>query len=145
MRSTVLMLAAGLALAGCSMMPTFVGGGEKPTAEVAPPANSAELSAQPAKATEPAVAPAHAYEIRHLVRGPVRRVKVLLNGRTIETLTMSRGRTEATSHCCTADGCEMIPVPKKNEPVKSCASFIMLCDAKGACKEDAPPKASSKI
>jgi hypothetical protein len=141
MRSTVVVIAAGLALAGCSMMPAFVGGGDKPTAEVAPPpAKTAELVA-PATQAVPA---AHAYEIRHLVRGPVRRVKVLLNGRTVETLTMSKARTEATSHCCTADGCETIALPKKNEPAKACTAFKMVCDAKGACKEDAPPKASSK-
>jgi hypothetical protein len=135
MRSMVLMLAAGLALAGCSIMPAFVGGGDKPTADAGPaPAKTAEL-----------VAPAsHAYEIQHVVRGPVRRVKVLLEGRTVETLTMSKGRDAATSHCCTADGCETIAIPKKNEPVKACTSFKMVCDAKGACKEDAPPKASIK-
>jgi len=139
MRSTILVFATAVVLAGCSMMPAFVGGGDKPTADVAPPA------APPAKTAE-LVAPApSAYEIQHLVRGPVRRVKVLLNGRTVETLTMSRGRATATSHCCTADGCETIEVPKKNEPVKACTSFKMVCDAKGACKEDAPPKASSKI
>jgi len=135
MRSTLLMFATAIVLAGCSMMPAFVGGGDKPTAEAAPPAKTVEL-----------VAPAsQVYEIQHLVRGPVRRVKVQLNGRTVETLTMSKGRAAATSHCCTADGCVAIEVPKKNEPVKACTSFKMVCDAKGACKEDAPPKASSKI
>lgn len=139
MRSMIVVLAAGLALAGCSMMPAFVSGGDKPTAEAAPPAaQTVELSA-------PAAAPtSEVYKIEHLVRGPVHRVKVRYNGRTIETLTMSKGRTEATSHCCTADGCEIIPVPKKNETAKACTSFKMFCDAKGACKEDAPPKASSK-
>lgn len=135
MRTTILVLATAVALAGCSMMPAFIGGGDKPTADAAPQAKAAEL-----------VAPAsNAYEIQHLVRGPVRRVKVLLNSRTVETLTMSKSRTAATSHCCTADGCETIEVPKKNEPVKACTTFKMVCDAKGACKEDAPPKASSKI
>lgn len=142
MRSTVLVLAAGLALAGCSMMPAFVGGGDdKPTADATPPAKAAELAA-PVTHAAPA---AHAYEIQHVVRGPVHRVKVLLNGRTVETLTMSKGRTEATSHCCTADGCETLALPKKNEPAKACTTFKMVCDAKGACKEDAPPKPSSKI
>jgi hypothetical protein len=138
MRSTILVFATAIVLAGCSMMPAFVGGGDKPTAAAAPPA------ATPARTAELSVPATHAYEIQHLVRGPVRRVKVLLNGRTVETLTMSKGRDAATSHCCTADGCETIAVPKKNEPVKACTSFKMVCDAKGACKEDAPPKASSK-
>jgi len=135
MRSTALVLLVGLGLAGCSMMPAFVGGGDKPTADAAPPAKAVEL-ATPA---------AQAYEIQHLHRGPVRRVRVTLNGRTVETLTMSKRRTEPSSHCCTADGCETMPTPKKNEPEKACAAFKMTCDAKGACKEDAPPKPSSKI
>lgn len=136
MRSTILVFATAIVLAGCSMMPAFVGGGDKPTVEAAPP---------PAKTAELVAPASSAYEILHVVRGPVRRVKVLLNGRTVETLTMSKGRDAATSHCCTADGCETIAVPKKNEPVKACTSFKMVCDAKGACKEEAPAKASSKI
>jgi hypothetical protein len=136
MRSIPL-LATAITLAGCSMMPFGGSDADKPTAEAAPPARSVELAA-PAPAS-------HAYEIRHLVRGPVRRVKVLLEGRTIETLTMSKGRSEATWHCCTADGCETIALPTKTEPVKACSAFKMVCDVKGACKEDAPPKASSKI
>jgi hypothetical protein len=139
MRTTILVLATAVALAGCSMMPAFVGGGDKPTADAAPPA------AAPVKTPELVAPASHAYEIHHVVRGPVRRVKVLLNGRTVETLTMSKSRTSATSHCCTADGCETIEVPKKNEPVKACTAFKIVCDAKGACKEDAPPKASGKI
>jgi hypothetical protein len=64
MRSTILIFATAIVLAGCSMMPAFVGGGDKPTAEAAPPAKTVEL-----------VAPAsQVYEIQHLVRGPVRRV-----------------------------------------------------------------------
>jgi hypothetical protein len=140
MRSTILVFATALVLAGCSMMPAFVGGGDaKPTVDTAPPAKTVELVAPTAETSASQV-----YEIQHTTRGPVRRVKVLLNGRTVETLNMSRSRETATSHCCNEDGCETIEVPKKNEPLKACTSFKMVCDAKGACKEDAPPKASIK-
>ena len=138
MRSTMLVVAGAMALAGCSMMPFGGGSAEAPTA--------AATATPPTTAPMVATAPeAQAYEIQHVVRGPVRRVKVLFNGRTVETLTMSKGRTATTSHCCSADGCETIIAPKKNEPVKACTTFKMVCDADGACKEDAPAKASSKI
>ncbi len=127
MRSAILMLAAAAALAGCSMMPSFVGG-EKPTAEAAPAAATTVAAAEP-----------EIYEIQHTTRGLVHRVKVLLNGRTIETLNMSKGRTESTSHCCTADGCEAI------DAKKACTTFKMTCDIEGACKRDDAHKPSSRL
>lgn len=129
MRSIILVLASVVALAGCSMMPFGGSDADKPTAEIAPPAATMAIAA-----ADPEV-----YEIQHVVRGPVHRVKVLLNGRTVETLTMSKGRADATSHCCTADGCEKI------EAVKACTTFKMICDAKGACKRDEAAKASGKL
>ena len=136
MRSIILVLASAFVLAGCSMMPFGGSDAEKP-APAAP-------GAVPLAVTT--TASADLYQIKDADRGMVRRVKVLLNGRTIDTLTMSKGRTEATSHCCTADGCETIELAKsKTEPVKACTAFKLVCDVKGACKEDAPPKSGSKI
>jgi hypothetical protein len=128
MRSIILVLASAIALAGCSMMPFGGSDAEKPTAETAPPATMAIAAADP-----------EVYQIQHTTRGLVRRVKVLLNGRTVDTLNMSKGRTEATSHCCTADGCEKI------EAVKACTTFKMICDAKGVCTRADANKASGKL
>jgi hypothetical protein len=130
MRSTILVIATALALGGCSMMPSF-GGGDK---EAAAPTAAATVAPMAAPAPE-----AEVYEIQHLVRGPVRRVKVLRNGMTVETLIMSKGRTKATSHCCTADGCATI------EAAKACTTFKMTCDEKGACKRDDAGKSTSKL
>lgn len=68
------------------------------------------------------------YQIKDADRGTVRRVKVLLNGRTIATLFMSRGRTGSTTHCCTPAGCKEIA------PTDACTTFKMVCDKDGACK-----------
>ena len=57
----------------------------------------------------------------------VRRVKVLLNGRTVDTVVLSRSRKESSSYCCTADGCKEIAVKA------ACTTFKMICDANGSC------------
>jgi len=67
------------------------------------------------------------YEIKNADRGPVKRWKVLLNGRKIATLVMSKGRTKASSFCCTAEGCKEVEVEA------SCPAFKMTCDKDGAC------------
>lgn len=68
------------------------------------------------------------YQIKDADRGSVRRVKVLLDGRTIATLFMSRGRTGSSTHCCTPDGCKEIA------PTDACTTFKMVCDKNGDCK-----------
>jgi hypothetical protein len=133
MRSTILLAAAALALAGCSMMPSF--GGD----DVEAPSPAADAKVAPMAAPAPTPTISSAYEIKHLVRGPVRRVKVYYDGRTIETLTMSKGRTAATTHCCTTEECAVI------ESAKACTTFKMTCDAKGVCKEDSAGKSSIKL
>lgn len=127
MRSTVLAFAAAAFLAGCSMMP-FGEDEEKPTAAAAPADGAVPLAITTTRSADPA----DVYEIKDATRGVVRRVKVLLNGRTVDTLVMSRSRTEASSYCCTADGCEEVEEPK------ACTAFKMTCDVKGACKSLAP-------
>jgi len=68
------------------------------------------------------------YQIKDADRGAVQRVKVLLNGRTIDTLFMSKGRTGSSTHCCTPDGCKEIA------PTAACTTFKMVCDKHGDCK-----------
>jgi hypothetical protein len=120
MRSTFILLAAATALTACSMLPFGEEEGDRPTLTAA--------AAAPA-ATTPAVgiSEAQIYEIKNADRGMVRRVKVLLNGRTVDTLVMSRERSEPTSYCCTGDGCQEM------EAAKACTSFKMTCDKDGAC------------
>lgn len=129
MRSTVLLLAAATVLAGCSMMPFGGSDAEKPSAAVAP--DTAPMAVT-------TTASADLYTIKDADRGMVRRVKVLLNGRTIDTLIMSKGREGSTTHCCTADGCEQI------EPVKACTTFKMTCDKEGTCVREGS-KDSSRL
>jgi hypothetical protein len=114
MRSTTLL--AAIALAGCSAMPFGGGDAEKPAAT----AGAVPLAVTTATSAD-------LYQIKDADRGMVRRVKVLLNGRTIDTIFMSKGRQGSTTHCCTADGCQEI------EPVKACTTFKMTCDKDGDC------------
>jgi hypothetical protein len=130
MRSMFLLLAATV-LAGCSMMPFGGDDAEKPSAAVAP--NTSPMAVVSASSSSTA----DRFEIQDADRGPVQRVKVLLNGRTIDTLVMRYGR-EATTHCCTADGCQKI------EPAKACTTFKMTCDTNGVCMR-VSIKDSSKI
>ena len=114
MRFQILLVTATLALAGCAGVgiPFLDDGSDAPvtkTAEVAPTPG------------------AQLYEIKDADRGMVRRVKVLLNSRTIDTIVLSRSRTEATSYCCTADGCNEIQVKA------ACTTFKMICDTNGTC------------
>jgi hypothetical protein len=99
------------------MMP--FGGGDD--AETPPPAT---VAAAPAAAH---VEEAQIYEIKNADRGLVRRVKVLLNGRTVATLVMSRDRASSSSYCCTADGCQ------ETEVTAACHTLKMVCDRDGAC------------
>lgn len=128
MRSTILVFATAVMLAGCSMMPAFVDGADKPAADAAPSATTTVTAAEP-----------EIYEIQHTTRGPVRRVKVLLNGRTVDTLSMSKRRTESSTHCCTEDGCEVI------DAKKACTTFKMTCSAEGACKRDDAHKPATRL
>jgi hypothetical protein len=116
MRATIPMLAIATALAGCSVLPFGDGGGD--ISVTTPP---------PAAAQKVASADEQIYEIKYTTRGLAHLVKVTLNGRTIDTLSMSRSRTESSSHCCTADGCEEIPA------AKACMAFKMTCDKDGTC------------
>lgn len=116
MRSTLILLAAAVGLTACSMMPFGADEADRPTA------------AAPAATTLAATAPeAQIYEIKNADRGMVRRVKVLLNGRTVDTLTMSKGRTQSSAYCCNEDSCQEI------ETAKACTTFKMICDKDGAC------------
>lgn len=112
MKKTILLIAAATALAACAYMP--FGDDEEDAPSVA---------ATPA----PVTVAAHTYEIKDADRGPVRRVKVLLDGRTVETLVMSRSRKSSSSYCCTPDGCQEV------EATAACATFKMTCDKHGAC------------
>lgn len=114
---SVLVFAA--ALAGCSLNP--FGGGDSADAPKAAPTPAA---AAPSTGATPV-----AYEIKDADRGMVRRVRVLLNGRTVDTLTMSKGRTDSSMHCCTADGCSEIKAEQ------ACSTFKMTCTADGSCSE----------
>jgi hypothetical protein len=111
------------------MMPFSGSDTEKPT--------SAAPGAVPLAMTT--TASAEIYQIKDADRGMVRRVKVLLNGRAIDTLVMSKGREGSTTHCCTADGCQQI------EPVKACTTFKMICDQEGACTRADAIQASGKL
>ena len=68
------------------------------------------------------------YQIKDADRGAVRRVKVLIDGRTIATLFMSKGRTGSSTHCCTPEGCKEIAA------TEACTTFKMVCDKNGDCK-----------
>jgi hypothetical protein len=118
MRFTILLGAAAIALAGCSMMPFGSGEAEKPVA-------ATTSGAVPLAVTT--TASHDLYEIKDAHRGMVRRVKILLNGRTVDTLVMSRKRETSTTYCCTEDGCQEI------EAAKACTTFKMTCDKDGAC------------
>lgn len=116
MRTTISVLAATIALAGCAMMPF----GDDDEAETPP----ATVAVAPAAAH---VEEAQIYEIKNADRGLVRRVKVLLNGRTVATLVMSRDRESSSSYCCTADGCQ------ETEVTAACYTLKMVCDKDGGC------------
>lgn len=133
MRSTILLLVAAVALAGCSMMPFGGDDAEKPVA--AAPATGAV----PLAVTTAATPEVEIYQIKDASRGMVRRVKVMLNGRTVDTVVLSKRRTEASSYCCTADGCQEIEV------AKACTTFKMTCDLKGACTREGAKGGSSRL
>lgn len=121
MRSMLLLTTATMLLAGCAGIPFL--DDEAPSPAPPPTAASTAPSAEP-----------KLYEIRAADRGLVRRVKVLMNGRTIDTVTLSRARTEASSYCCDDDGC------KELESHGACTTFKMTCDVEGACtRENAAP------
>lgn len=125
MRSMLILFAAATGLAACSVLPFGEEDEDRPTA---------------AAPTLASVAPAtQLYEIKNADRGVVRRVKVLLNGRTVDTLTMSRSRTESSTHCCNEDGCEQI------EATKACTTFKMVCDKDGACTRHTSLSGNGKL
>lgn len=115
MRSTFILLVAAISLTACSILPFVDDEGDRPTAAM-PQATTSDAGA-------------NFYEIKDADRGLVRRVKVLLNGRTVDTLVLSKTRTEASSYCCTEDGCQAI------EAAKACTTFKMTCDTDGTCKK----------
>jgi hypothetical protein len=127
MRSTLILLATALGLAACSVLPF---GEEEDRPAASAPAATTLTSATPE---------AQFYEIKDADRGMVRRVKVLLNGRTIDTLTMSRSRTASESYCCDEDGCQKI------EAAKACSTFKMVCDKDGACARHTSVSGSGKL
>jgi hypothetical protein len=134
MRSTIALVALATVLAGCSLMPFGDENGDELVTAAPTPAAAQAPAAAPATGTAQPLAITHqfnepqVYEIKKADRGLVRRVKVLLNGRTVDTLVMSRTRETASSYCCTADGCQEI------EEAKACTTFKMTCDKDGACK-----------
>jgi hypothetical protein len=134
MRSTIALIAFATVLAGCSLMPFGDENGDElvtaapaPAATPAPAAAPTTGTALPLAITHQSTEP-QVYEIKKADRGLVRRVKVLLNGRTVDTLVMSRTREAASSYCCTADGCQEI------EAATACPTFKMTCDKDGVCK-----------
>ena len=118
MRSTIPMLAIATALAGCSALP--FGDDDSDISIMTPPPTTQKV----------ALADEQVYEIKHTTRGLAHLVKVTLNGRTIDTLSMSRSRTASSSHCCTTDGCEEI------KPAAACTAFKMTCDKGGTCSSN---------
>lgn len=128
MRSMLILLAVAMGLTACSMLPFGEEDENRPTAVA--PATTTLASAAPAT---------QLYEIKNADRGVVRRVKVLLNGRTVDTLTMSKSRTESSTHCCNEDGCEQI------EAAKACTTFKMVCDKDGACTRHTGISGSGKL
>lgn len=114
MRKAISLLVMATALAGCALIPF---GDEEDDAP--------GVAAAPTPA--PVAVAAHTYEIKDADRGPVRRVKVLLDGRTVATLVMSKARNSSSSYCCTADGCEQV------DHAAACSAFKMTCDKDGAC------------
>lgn len=128
MRSTLILLAAATGLAACSMMPFGGDEADRPTA--AAPAATTLATATPE---------AQIYEIKNADRGLVRRVRVLLNGRTVDTLTMSRSRTQSSAYCCNEDGCQEI------ETAKACTTFKLICDKDGACARHTSVSGSGKL
>ena len=115
MRFQILLAAAATLLAGCAGIPFLDEGTDGP----------ATATSSVAGTVEP-----QRYEIKNADRGMVRRIRVLLNGRTIDTLVLSRTRTESLSYCCTADGCAEIGT------TAACVSFKMTCDKDGACARE---------
>lgn len=115
MRFQILFAAAATVLAGCAGIPFLDDGTDGPSTSTASIANT---EAQ------------QRYELKDADRGMVRRVRVLLNGRTVDTLVLSRTRTESMSYCCTADGCAEIAEKA------ACTSFKMTCDKDGACARE---------
>jgi uncharacterized protein YceK len=114
MRFQILFALAATALAGCAGIPFLDEGTDGPSTTTASVASTVEPQR---------------YEIKDADRGMVRRVRVLLNGRTIDTVVLSKSRSESSSYCCTDDGCQVI------EAAKSCSAFKMTCDTEGACKK----------
>jgi hypothetical protein len=128
MRSTLILLATATVLAACAVLPF----GEEDTDRPA--------AAAPAATTLASAAPeAQIYEIKNADRGMVHRVKVLLNGQTVDTLTLSRSRTQSSAYCCSEDGCQEI------EAAKACTTFKMLCDKDGACARHTTATGSGKL
>ena len=122
MRSTFILLTVSFLLTACSAIPFMDGGDDRPT------------TAMPAASNE-----AQVFEIKNADRGMARRVKVTLNGRTVDTLSMPRGRSQSSSHCCTEDGCKEI------EPLQACTAFKMTCDKDGACTRSTPAAAKRQL
>lgn len=112
MRKTISLLVMATALTACALTP--FGQDED---EAAPTTTTATVAP-----TGPQV-----YEIKNANRGVVRRVRVLLNGRTVDTVVLSKARESATSYCCTTDSCEQI------DAAAACSTFKMTCDLDGAC------------
>jgi len=115
MKKTIALFCAATALAACAYMPFGDDEDDAPAVVETP-------------APAPVTTAVHSYEIKDASRGPVRRVKVLLNGRTVETLVMSKRRESSSSYCCTADGCQEI------DHAAACSTFKMTCDKHGACE-----------
>ena len=116
MRSTLLLAAAAALLAGCTGIPFLD--------------DEANSSAPAPVMTTASVPDAKLYEIRDADRGLVRRVKVLLNGRTVDTIVLSRSRSAASSYCCTEDSCKEIQLHA------ACTTFKMTCTVDGTCVRD---------
>jgi hypothetical protein len=128
MRSTIALVAFATVLAGCSMMPFGDDDAGELVTAAPPPAAAPDTGTTAPLALTPQATEPQVYEIKNADRGLVRRIKVLLNGRTVDTLVMSRTREAASSYCCTADGCQEI------EAATACTTFKMTCDKDGACK-----------
>ena len=80
-------------------------------------------STQVATATSPVVV--GKYEVRNADRGLTKRIKVFYDGSRIATLTLRRG--DATSFCCTADGCKAVAA------LSACTTLKVSCDDQGWC------------
>jgi hypothetical protein len=80
-------------------------------------------SAQVATATSPVVV--GKYEVRNADRGLTKRIKVFHDGSRIATLTLRRG--DATSFCCTTEGCRAVAT------LSACTTLKVSCDDQGWC------------